>query len=71
MKKRYTEAQIIGLLRDGESGIGGDGTVPNARILCGACLPVAVKFGWNVVGRQALQCHAFRFARLSASLLPE
>ena len=36
MKKRFTEAQIVGFLREADAGVAGQGPVPEARVLRGA-----------------------------------
>ena len=41
MKKRFTEAQIIGFLRETEAGLPVKGPVPPARVLGGQLLPLA------------------------------
>jgi putative transposase len=41
MKKRFTEAQIVGFQRGGRCGAAGEGPLPQARVLGGELLPVA------------------------------
>lgn len=54
MKKRYTEEQIIGFLRDGEAGIAVKDLLPEAWLFRGQLLPVEVQV-WRDVG---LGCQA-------------
>ena len=39
MKKRFSEAQIIGFLQEAEAGVAGQAGVPAARVLRGQLLP--------------------------------
>jgi putative transposase len=41
MKKRFTEAHIVGFLRGGRREVAGQGPLPQARVLGGQLLPVA------------------------------
>ena len=56
MKKRFSEAQVIGFLREAEAGVPSEGLMPAARVLGGELLPLAEQVRRHErLGRQAFE----------------